>query len=172
MARVINWDEELSEEDRFWAEHRPDMPAGNGMTVAQRLIENDEKFGRVAKNAAKSREERQQELRTIIADSQNELERLDREAAEEANANVAVTGDPASGLIRDNTGVDGQRPAGAPEGSEDYSDEKYWTKAKLTDEIKKRNVEREAEGLEPMATTGNRAELVERLLKDDEEIEG
>lgn len=170
MAREINWDEELSDEDRAWAEQRPDLPAGNGMTIAQRVAENDEKYGRAEKSAAKSRAERLEELRTTIADAENEMARLQLEESQEANPNVAVTGDPSVGLIRDNTAVDGQTPEGAPTGGQDYSDEKYWTKAKLADEIKSRNTEREAEGLAPLATTGSRAELVERLMKDDEEL--
>jgi len=100
------------------------------------------------------------------------MARLQAEQAREDNPNVAVTGDPASGLVRDNTAVDGETPEGAPEGKETYEDERYWTKAKLTDELKARNVERERDGLEPLATTGNRSELVERLMKDDEELEG
>jgi len=171
MARQINWDEELSEEDRAWAEQRPDAPAGNGMTISQRLAENDEKFGKAQKDASKTRAERLEELRTTIADAENEMARLQAEQAREDNPNVAVTGDPASGLVRDNTAVDGETPEGAPEGKETYEDERYWTKAKLTDELKARNVERERDGLEPLATTGNRSELVERLMKDDEELE-
>lgn len=170
MAREINWDEELSDEDRAWAEQRPDLPAGNGMTIAQRMAENDEKYGRAEKSAAKSRDERISELRTTINDAQNELARLELEASQEANPNVAVTGDPSVGLIRDNTAVDGKTPEGAPTGGQDYSDEKVWTKARLAQEIDKRNEERVAEGLEPITKTGNRSELVERLIKDDEEL--
>jgi hypothetical protein len=171
MAREIDWDKELSDEDRTWAEQRLDAPAGNGMTINDRIIANDEKFGRRAKDASKTRDERIAELRTVMADAQNEIERLHREAAEEGNPNVAVTGDPAVGLVRDNTGVDGERPDGAPEPKETYSNEKVWTKSKLTDELHARNEERTAQGLEPLSTTGTRAELVERLMKDDEELE-
>jgi hypothetical protein len=171
VAREIDWSQEISDEDRIWLEQRPDMPAGDGKTNAQRLAENDEQYGKAAKDNAKSREERIADLRAAIADATNEIERLEREMAEEGNPNVAVTGDPAVGLVRDNTGVDGQTPDGAPTGKETYSDEKYWTKAKLAEEIDNRNVERTEQGLEPISRSGNRAELVERLLKDDEEIE-
>lgn len=172
MAREINWDEELSDEDRSWAEQRPDHPAGGNMTVGQRLRANDEKFGREAKEASMTRAERIAELRSQMASAQNEIERLETEQAAEDNPNVAVTGDPASGLVRDNTVVDGQTPDGAPEGGEDYSDQKYWTVARLQQEIESRNVERTSQNLEAMPTTGKRAELVERLMKDDEELEG
>lgn len=172
MARNIDWSKELSEEDRLWAEQRPDMPAGNGMTVRERIQANDEQYGRQAKDAAKSRAERMAELRTAMGDAQNELERLEREEAEERNANVAVTGDPAQGLIRDNTGVDGQAPEGAPAPEERYTDTKIWTKARLEQEIDSRNEERVSLNMEPLSKSGTRAELVERLLKDDEDIEG
>jgi hypothetical protein len=165
--RQINWDEPLSDEDRTWAEQRPDMPAGNGMTVGQRLALMDE-----GKTSAQSRGERIEELRAVIADANNEIERLMREQAEEDNVNSAVVGDPASGLVRDNTEVNGQRPEGADEPRETYSNEKVWTKAKLSEEINNRNNERVEQGLEPLSTHGTRAELVERLMKDDEEIEG
>lgn len=168
MAREINWDEPLSEEDRAWAEQRPDMPAGNGMTVAQRLAEIDQRDGNPKEK--RSRAERMGELRTTIADAQNELARLEVEEQEEANRNAAVTGDPAIGLVRDNTSVDGEMPEGAPEAGQDYSDEKYWTKARLVDEIKARNQDRVRDNLEPLSTTGNRSELVERLMQDDREL--
>lgn len=173
MAREINWDKEISEEDRTWLEQRPDMPAGNGMTVAQRLEEYDQKNGTAAKRSKQTRAERMDELRTIIADSQNELARLEVEQANEDNANVSETGDPSVGVVRDNTGVDGETPEGAPDPNAEnpYADERVWTKAKLQDEIRKRNDERQSEGLEPLALTGNRSELVERLQKDDSEIE-
>lgn len=170
MAREINWDEELSPEDREWAEQRPDMPAGNGMTVAQRLAEQDGKFG--DKRVARSRAERIEELRGIIANSQNELERLLVEEEAEANANAAFTGDPASGVVRDFTPVDGQTPDGAPAPTDDYDNEKVWTKAKLIDEIKARNTERVEQQLEPLSTNGTRSELVDRIRKDDSELEG
>lgn len=170
--REIDWEQELSEEDRTWAEQRPDHPAGNGLTVRDRVRANDEKFGHEAKVASMSRAERIAELRSVMANAQNEIERLETEQAQEDNPNVAVTGDPASGLVRDNTAIDGVVPVGAPEGKEDYSDAKYWTVPRLTQEIEQRNVERTSQNLPAMPTTGKRADLVERLLKDDEELEG
>lgn len=169
MAREINWDEPLSDEDRAWAEQRPDAPAGNGMTVAQRLAQIDDSYGNP--KTAREREKRIEQLRGEIDSRTIELERLQREAEEEGNPNVAVTGDPAQGLIRDNTGVDGETPEGAPTGKQTYNDEKYWTVSKLQDEIRSRNIDRQAAGLTPLATSGKRSELVERLLKDDEELE-
>lgn len=154
----------------MWIEQRLDFPAGNNMNMGQRLAENDQRYGRAEKQASQSREERVAELRSAIADAQNELARLENEAAVEANPNVATTGDPAIGLVVDNTSVDGETPAGAPEGQEDYSDEKYWTVARLKEEIESRNPDRKASGLQELSVSGKRAELVERLMKDDREL--
>jgi hypothetical protein len=141
------------------------------MTVRDRIAANDEKFNKAAKNEAKSREERITELRGLIDQHTTELERLEREQAEEANPNVSVVpGSDQMGAIVDNTGVDGQAPEGAPEGKQTYADTKYWTVQKLQEEIASRNPDREAAGLEPLSTSGKRAELVERLMKDDEEL--
>lgn len=174
MARDINWNEPLSDEDRAWAEQRLDQQGPGGRKFGDLIQENDERHGSAEKAQAKTREERRVELRTIVADAQNELERLDREEVEEINRNTALAGsvgDREAGLIvRDNTPVNGERPEGAPEAREDYSDERYWTKSRLTDELRKRNSEREEAGLNPLPLTGTRAELVERLMKDDEEI--
>jgi hypothetical protein len=170
MAREINWDEKLSDEDRAWAEQRLDQPAGFGMNMQQRIADNDEKFGG-KKQPEKDREERRAELRTIINDAQNELERIEVEIATEGNPNTAKQGDPASGLVVDFTAVDGQTPEGAPTEKETYSDERYWTKAKLVEEIANRDQDRKDAGLEPLSRAGNRSELVERLLRDDRELE-
>lgn len=72
--------------------------------------------------------------------------------------------------MRDNTGVDGQAPEGAPQEGPDYSDAKYWTVARLQEEIRNRNVDRKAAGLDEMSDQGKRAELVERLQQDDAEL--
>jgi hypothetical protein len=174
MAVQINWAEPLSDEGRAWVSQRMDQQGPGGRTLGDLMQENDEKFGKAEKDAGKSRDERRTELRTVIADGQNELERLDREEAEEVNRNTALAGsvgDHAAGLIvRDNTSVDGQRPEGASAGKEDYSDERYWTKSRLTDELRKRNDERVASDMSPLPLTGNRSELVERVMRDDEEI--
>lgn len=168
MAREINWDEKISDEDRAWAEQRPDHQV-NGRPIRELLAEQDEKFGDKEAEPAKTRAERMTELRQIIADSQTELERLSQEQIDEDNANRAFSGDAASGLVQDNTYVEGEKPEGAPEPTETYSDEKYWTKAKLAEEIDSRNGEREREGLPALSKTGNRSELVERLMQDDRE---
>jgi hypothetical protein len=168
VAREINWDEPLSPEDREWAEQRPDMPAGNGMTVAQRLAQLDSEYGY---EDGKSPEKRIEELRSTIATAQNELERLEREQMEFGNPNKGTVGDPASGLVVDNTPVDGQAPEGAPNVRQDYSDQHYWTVARLKEEIETRNPDREQAGLEPLSTAGKRTDLVERLVQDDRDIE-
>jgi len=174
MARDINWDEALSKEDRVWAEQRLDQQGPGGRKFADLIQENDEKHGRTDKPKTKSREERRAELRTLISDSMNELERLDKEEADEINRNVALAGsvgDQEAGLlVRDNTSVNGEKPEGASGQAEDYSDERYWTKQRLVDEIRNRNTDRVAANLNPIPVTGNRSELVERLLKDDEEL--
>lgn len=173
MARQINWEEPISDEDREWAEQRGDMPAGfGGMNIREAIEANDAKHGKGERSSSFNREERISELRTAIADAQNEIERLTVEANLETNPNLAKQGDPAVGIVRDNTGVDGQAPEGSSEPKEDYSDQQYWTKAKLAEEIDKRNEERVAAGLEPLSRSGNRSELVERVLRDDEELEG
>jgi hypothetical protein len=169
MARTINWDEPLSDEDRAWVEQRLDTMGPNGKTFQQLLDEQDGN-----KKPSISRDERRSELRTQIADAENELARLEVEEAEETNRNTALAGtvgDRAAGLIvRDNTAVNGETPEGASTAKEDYSDERYWTKAKLQDELRKRNDDREAADLNPLPLTGNRSELVERLLLDDDEL--
>lgn len=174
MARDINWDEPLSDEDRAWASQRGDQQGPGGRKFSDLLQENDEKHGRAEKQSAKTREERRAELRTILADAQNEMERLDAEEAEEINRNTALAGsvgDQKAGLlVRDNTPVNGEHPEGSSTAQEDYSDERYWTKARLQDELRVRNSDREANDLNPLPLTGNRSELVERLMKDDEEI--
>lgn len=174
MAVEINWDEPLTDAGRAWASQRLDQQGPGGRTFGDLMQENDEKFGNAEKPAGKTRDERRTELRTLIADAQNELARLDKEEADEINRNTALAGsvgDQAAGLIvRDNTPVNGETPEGASTAKEDYSDERYWTKAKLTDELSVRNNERKEAGLNPLPLTGNRSELVERLLKDDEEV--
>lgn len=174
MGVNINWEEPLTDAGRAWASQRLDQQGPGGRTFGDLIQENDEKFGGADKAPAKSREERRAELRTIIADAQNELDRLDKEEAEEINKNTALAGsigDKAAGLaVRDNTPVDGQTPDGASTAKEDYSNDQYWTKARLTDELRVRNTDRVNANLSPIPLTGNRSELVERLLKDDEEL--
>lgn len=172
MSREINWDEPLSDDDRAWAEQRADTPTGfGGLNYAGAVAANDAKFGKGGDAPAVDPTERISELRAAIADAQNEIQRLEVENNLVTNPNLAVQGDPAVGLVVDNTGVDGERPEGSPEPKEAYENTTYWTKARLTQEIESRNPDRQAAGLEPLSTGGNRAELVERLLADDKELE-
>lgn len=168
MAREIDWDKPLTEEDRAWAEQRRDMPSGrDGLTIGQQIEKNDEQHGKVAKDAAKSRAERMDDLRSMIADAENELSRLQQEEIDERNANVAVAGALGEGrVVTDNTPVNGERPEGAPEVKDDYDDTKRWTVDALKAEINRRN----EEGAD-LKLSGTRSELVERLRKDDEELE-
>lgn len=171
--RKIDWSKPLSDEDRAWAVQRGDMQ-DDGLTLNERIAANDEEHGKEAKDAKKSRAERMDDLRSTIADAENELARLQQEQIDEDNRNTALAGslgDQAAGLIvRDNTPVNGERPEGAPVSGETYADEKVWNKARLGEEIDRRNDERKADGLEPISKSGTRAELVERIRKDDEEI--
>ncbi len=171
--RDIDWSKPLSDEDRVWVEQRLDKQSGkDGLTLGEQLTKNDQEHGREAVEAKKSRAERISDLRTAINNSQNEIERLEREQAEEDNRNAALAGtlgDRANGLlVKDNTPVNGERPEGAPEAQDDYDDEKKWNVAALRAEIDKRNEELPAE--ERIAKNGNRSELVERLRKDDEAL--
>lgn len=159
MAREIDWSKPLSDEDRKWA-----LEWDQHEQVAQ----NDRDFGRVDNTASQDRADRISELRTVIAESTNELARLEQEQIAEDNANRAVAGDPATGnVIQDNTGVDGQTPEGAPEEPKKYDG---WNVDKLKAEIKERNKEREEAELAPLSLSGSKAELTERLLADDREI--
>jgi len=170
MARQIDWTKPLSDEDRTWAEQRLDMAAGNGMTIGQRIEENDLEHGKAAKDAKKSRAERMADLRTIIADATNELARLEQEQIDEDNRNVALSGDfSTGGTIVDNTPVNGEKPEGASTAVETYED-KRWTVSALQTEIDKRNEERAEASLPPLNRTGTKSELVERLMEDDREI--
>lgn len=171
MSRKINWSEPITDEDREWAEQIGDAPAGfGGLTMREAVQANDVKFGKSELAPELDREERIAELRNAIAVSQNEIERLTVEGNLETNPNLAKQGDPKVGLVVDNTGVDGQRPEGSPEPAETYENGTYWTKARLAQEIDSRNGDRKAAGLPELATTGNRSELVERLLQDDREL--
>jgi hypothetical protein len=174
MSRSIDWSKPLSDEDRAWAEQRWDMPAGQGgMSVGQMIAANDEEHGKAAKDAKKSRSEQIQEANAQIAELENKISRLQAEQAEEDRVNAAFSGsedDRARGLgYVDNTAVDGETPAGAPTSVEQYTD-KRWTADALKDEISKRNEDRVRDGLEAMPLTGTKAELIERLQKDDEEL--
>lgn len=160
MAREIDWSKKLSDDDRAWAMQRDNLRA--------QIDENDRQFGRKEADSVKERSDRMNELRSQIADATNELARLEKEQADEDNGNRAVAGDPATGnVIRDNTGVDGETPEGAPAEEETYEG---WTHDRLKAEIRNRNREREAEQLDPLPTSGSKAELTERLLADDREI--
>lgn len=164
MARNIDWSKPLSDEDRAWAMQHD--------TLHARIKANDEEFAGDS-GGEETRDERIETLRDEIGERQTELAMLlaDKEAEESQVPNVANAGYPSIGQgVTDNTSVGDEAPAGAPAAVQDYSDEKYWTKAKLADEIDKRNDERAEASLAPISKSGNRSELVERLQQDDREI--
>ena len=171
--RQIDWSKPLSDEDRAWAEQRGDLVV-DGEPLRDKIARNDQENGIEAKKASQTREERIKEIDAEMAQLQNEKERLINEQAEEDRVNRAFGGTPDDARLGlgfvDNTGVDGKLPEGAPEPEQDYSDEKYWTVARLQQEIDNRNRDREADGVELLARTGKRAELVERLQQDDREV--
>lgn len=158
MSRDINWHEAISDEDRAYALERG---------WDDRVADNDTRFGKEP-DPAMDREQRMGVLRAEIADRTNELDRLTLEAERERNSNKSISGDPRTGqIVVDNTGVNGETPEGAPAPAETYEG---WNADRLKAEIKERNKERADAGLEPLSTTGTKAELTERLLADDREI--
>lgn len=158
--KKLDWDSKLSNEDREWAlqfDH-----------LRSQVEENDREFGRADTSESEDRAARIDELRGLISEHTNELARLEAEQANEDNTNRAVAGDSVTGnAIRDNTGVDGETPEGAPAPAETYEG---WNAERLKAEIRERNKEREEAGLAPLSVGGSKAELTERLLADDREI--
>lgn len=160
MARDIDWSKPLSDEDRTWAEQRD--------WLASKIEENDRQFGGKKAKPSQTRAERMEELRGVIADATNELARLETEQADEDNENRLRSGAIDEGrFVTDATHVDGEKPEGAPEPAETYEG---WNADKLKAEIRERNKERAEAGLEPLSTSGTKAELTERLLQDDRDI--
>lgn len=160
MAREIDWSKPLSDEDRAWAEQRD--------WLHDKIRQNDEEHGGKAKGKEQSRDERMDELRATVADAQNELARLEQEQADEENENRLRAGAVNEGrFVTDATHVNGEEPKGAVPAAETYEG---WSQDKLKAEIRKRNKEREAEDLDPLPTSGTKAELTERLLADDREL--
>lgn len=161
MSRKVNLNEKLSDEDREYL-------LNNGKE--REVAENDAQFGRKDDSVrgeemdAKERDER-------IAELRNELARLENEKATAENPNVAFPNQIPGGNVVDNTHVEGEAPEGAAEDTrDDYDDDKKWTKSKLSEEIKRRNRDREKEDAEPLRTSGTRSELVEELRRDDREL--
>jgi len=156
MAMKIDMDKPLSPEARQYL-----LDRGR----ADQVEANEAKHGKQSGLSRAQRDERIVELRA-------ELERLEHENAREDNPNVANPLAGIGGGVQDNTVVDGQRPEGAPEAqSDDYEDGKKWTAGSLREEVVRRNEERVKDNLEPLATTGSKAELIERLRRDDKEIQ-
>lgn len=163
MARVINWDQKLSDADREWASQRDEF--------LEKIEENERRFGGPEPVSAPiNKAERIAEMRGLIDKYTNEIARLEKELADEANTNSAFAGDQVTGnSIVDFTPVNGQKPDGAPESPEDYLSEK-WTIDALKDDIKRRNAERATEDLAPISMRGTKSELIERIQADDREI--
>lgn len=173
MARQIDWSKPVSDEDRAWAEQRLDTSSGqDGLTIGEQLERNDAAHGKAAKDSKKTRAERLDDLRSTIADAENEISRLQLEQAEEDRQNAAFSGTPEDarkglGFV-DNTPVNDEVPQGADTGKRDYS---QMTVPDLQQEITARNEDRQQAGLEPLSIHGKKSELVERIQQDDREIE-
>lgn len=155
----IDWTKPITAVERAHAEQ---------WEMFDQIEANDREFAGKEAEPAQDRAERMEALRGQIASATNELARLEQEQIDEDNTNRALAGDPATGnVIRDNTAVDGQTPEGAPEPPATYEG---WNADKLKAEIRERNKDRGEAGLEPLSTSGSKAELTERLLADDREI--
>lgn len=118
------------------------------------LKENEDGFGAapsVDLNDAAEVDRRVQELRRVIDEANSELTQLGERQAQPADA-VAGSGEQVA-----------QAAQGAPyEG---------WTVPRLKDELHARNEQREADGVDPLSTTGTKVELIARLVQDDNEQE-
>lgn len=172
MARKIDWSKPVSDEDRAWAQQRLDTTSGqDGLTIGEQLERNDIEHGKASKDSKKTRAERLDDLRTTIANAENEMSRLQLEQAEEDRQNAAFSGTPEDarkglGFV-DNTPVEGEAPQGADTGKKNYSN---WTVPDLQQEITLRNDDRKQAGVEPLSIHGKKSELVERIEQDDREI--
>lgn len=143
MARKIDWEKPLSDEDYDWlvTNGREDEAAAS-----------DQKHNTA--RAPRSGMTREQRAERIVA-LQAELDRLNAEQAAAENPNVA---NPATGLV-DNTPVDGEAPEGAPSPAGDNYEDK--TNEELRDLLRERE----------LSTKGTKAEMVERLREDDQRDE-
>lgn len=155
MSKRIDLEKPLSPEDRQYLVDR------------NRLREVDENEARFGRNSGMSSEQRS----ARIAELESELATLRQEQAIEENPNVFQTRAGIGGGLKDNTNVDGKRPEGAPaDPTDDYETDNRWTAGALKKELERRNAERAEAKLEPLSTSGNKSELIERLRMDDREI--
>lgn len=162
VSKQINMDEPLSPEDRRYLIERDRMAE---------VRANEEKFGKRSGTTGAERRERIEQLR-------NELAELEAAEAQDANANVAdvqpnaqfphTQGVPPPHGPVDNTPVDGEVPTGARSADEDNYEN--MSKPELEKELSKRNTDRERVGDEPLNTRGTKAELIDRLRQDDQEL--
>lgn len=155
MSRKIDFTQKLNAEDRTWL-------LGNGRHAE--VERNDAEHGVTTDNPTMTREERDERIAAL----RTELATLEQQNAVEDNPNLAQGGLAGIvGGVKDNTSVDGEVPAGAPvtEG-DNYETLKV---PELQAEIAERNKEREEAGLETLAVNGTKAQLIERLRRDDQE---
>lgn len=138
MARKIDWEQPLSDEDYDWL-------VTNGREAE--AVASDERHGTKRARGVMTVEDRAARIVELRA----ELDRLEAEQRLAENPNVAS---PATGLV-DNTPVDGEKPEGAPTAPEDGYDE--MTNEQLRDELRERE----------LSTKGTKAEMIERLREDD-----
>jgi hypothetical protein len=82
--------------------------------------------------------------------------------AEAPQAAAEATNDPDWYVTQGETGSDADTASEAVPYDQ-------WTKAELTAELELRNKERVEQGVDPLPTTGNKAELIARLEQDDSE---
>lgn len=158
MARQIDWDKPLSEDDKAYALQRD---------MHDKVAENEARFGKGERPKGSKRDERIEELRGQITELDNELNTLLADKAAEEDLGGAIV----RGAAPQTTGTftDGQASQTGQDATEKY-DGSEWTVAKLKAEIKARNEERQKDGLDPLSTSGSQTELRERLMQDDREI--
>jgi hypothetical protein len=108
-------------------------------------------------NDPAARAERVQKLNDEIVERQKELSQLQELEAQ-----------PDSAVADSGVAVQ-QASATAEDGAEDYSGAQ-WNMEALKAEIRNRNEARQQDGLEALPVTGNKPDLIARLIQDDREI--
>jgi hypothetical protein len=157
-VRKIDWTKKLSADDKAWALQRD---------MHDKVAANEAEFGSGQMPEGAERDKRIDGLRAQITDLDNELQMLlAAKADEEQLGGPAVRG---SETVTTGTFTEGEASqTGDPKNRYNTPE---WTADKLKAEIESRNEERAKEDLPLLSTAGKKAELVERLMQDDREIE-